>query len=94
MTTRQKILEETRYQQEQDITRLQRFKRWAKENVLGKSALAISVAGITTIVIGARKVVIKVAQATGRFVKAVYNLGKKLGALLAEILNVIAQALS
>ena len=95
LTTRQKILEETRYEQEVDITRLQRFKRWAKENLLGISALAISVAGIiTTIVIGPRKALIKGAQATGKFAKAVYNLGKKLGVLLAPILNVIAQALT
>ena len=93
LTTRQKILEETRYEQEEDITRLKRFKRWAKENLLGISALAISVAGIiTTIVIGPRKALIKGAQATGKFAKAVYNLGKKLGALLAPILNVIVQA--
>ena len=95
LTARQKILEETRYQQEEDITRLQRFNKWAKENLVGPSALAISVAGIiTTIIVDARKALIKGAQATGKFAKAVYNLGKKLGALLAPILNVIAQALS
>ena len=95
LTTRQKILEETRYEQEEDITRLQRFKKWVKENLVDISALTIPVAGIiTTIVIGARKALIKCAQATGKFAKAVYNLGKKLGALLAPILNVIAQALS
>ena len=95
LTGRQKILEETRYRQEEDITRLQRFKKWAKENLLGISVLAISVADIlTTIIVSARKALIKGAQATGKFAKAVYNLGKKLGALLAPILNVIAQALS
>ena len=95
LTTRQKLVKETRFQQEEDISRLQRFKEWAKENLGGISALAISVAGIiTTIVTGARKALVKGAQATGKFAKAVYNLGKKLGALLAPILNVIAQALS
>ena len=63
--------------------------------MFGISALAISIPGIiTTIIVGARKALIKGAQATGKFAKAVYNLGKKLGALLAPILNVIAQALS
>ena len=94
-TLEQRQLEETREQQEEDISRLQMFKDRAKENLVGLSALAISVAGIiTTIIVGARKALIKGAQATGKFAKAVYNLGKKLGALLAPILNVIAQALS
>ena len=84
---------ETREQQE-DISRLQKFKESAKENLVGLSALAISVAGIITIIVDTRKALIKGAQATGKFAKAVYNLGKKLGALLAPILNVIAQALS
>ena len=91
------IMEETATNNEsiKDLTRLVRFKEWAKENLVGLSALAISVAGIiTTIIVGARKALIKGAQATGKFAKAVYNLGKKLGALLAPILNVIAQAFS
>ena len=57
--------------------------------------MAISIAGtITTIVIGTRKALKKDAQATGIFAKAVYNLGKKLGPLLAPILNIIAQAIT
>ena len=40
-----------------DLTRLERFKKWARENVVGVSAIAISIAGIvTTAVIGARSV--------------------------------------
>ena len=35
-----------REQQEEDISRLQKFKKWAKENIAGVSALAISIAGI------------------------------------------------
>ena len=78
-----------------DLIRLEKFKRWAKDNLVGVSALAISIAGITTtIVIGARKALKKGAQATGKFAKAVYNLGKKLGPLLAPILNIIAQAIT
>ena len=43
LTTRQRILEETRFEQEEDITRLQRFKERAKENLVGILALSISV---------------------------------------------------
>ena len=77
-----------------DLTRFEKFKRLAKENLVDISALAISVAGIiTTIVVGAKKALLKGAQATGKFDKAVYDLGKKLGPLLAPILNLIAQAI-
>ena len=91
------IIEETADENESinNLKRLERFKEWAKENLLGVSALAISIAGIiTTIVVGARKAISKGAKVTSKFAKAVYNLGKKLGPLLAPILNVIAQALS
>ena len=45
--------EEVREQQEEDISRLQCFKEWAKENFVGLSAIAISVSSImTTIIIG------------------------------------------
>ena len=71
-TLEQRQLEETREQQEEDTSRLQKFKEWAKENLVGLSALAISVAGIiTTIIVGARKALVKGAQATGKFAKAV-----------------------
>ena len=47
--------------------RLQKFKEWAKENLVDLSTLAISVAGIiTTIIVGARKALMKGAQATGK----------------------------
>ena len=78
-----------------DLTRLEKFKRCAKDNLVGVSALAISIAGIiTTIVIGIGKALKKGAQATGKFAKAVYNLGKKLGPLLALILNIITQTIT
>ena len=49
-----------REQQEEDITRLQRFKKWAKENLIRLSAVAISIAGIiTAIIISARKALVK-----------------------------------
>ena len=47
-----------------DLTRLEKFKKWARENVVGVSAIAISIAGIvTTAVIGARSVVKKGGKA-------------------------------
>ena len=40
---------------ESDLGRLERFKKWAKENLVGISAVAIAIAGIiTTIVVIAR----------------------------------------
>ena len=60
--------------------------------MVGLSALAVSIAGIrTTITVSARKAILCGAQATGKFAKALYNLGKKLGALIAPLLNTLAQ---
>ncbi len=51
-----------------DLTRSERFKKWAKENIAGVSAVAISIAGIiTTIVIAGRSAVKKGAKAVGQF---------------------------
>ena len=79
-------------EQQEDISRLQCFKNWAKENMVGLSA--ISIAGtITTIIVSAKKAILCGSQATGKFAKALYNLGKKLGALLGPILNILAQVI-
>ena len=78
-----------------DLTRFERFKRWAKENITGVSAVAISVAGIiTTVVISGRNAVKKGAKAVGQFGKALANLAKKAGPAIATILNVLAQVLT
>ena len=78
-----------------DLTRSERFKRWAKENITGVSAVAISVAGIiTTVVISGRNAVKKGAKAVGQFGKALANLAKKAGPAIATILNVLAQVLT
>ena len=78
-----------------DLTRFERFKRWAKENLVGVSAIAISVAGIiTTVVISGRNAVKKGAKAVGQFGKALANLAKKAGPAIATILNVLAQVLT
>ena len=78
-----------------DLTRFERFKKWAKENLVGVSAVAISVAGIiTTAVVAGRNAVKKGAKAVGQFGKAHANLAKKAGPAIATILNVLAQALT
>ena len=63
--------------------------------MVGLSALAVSIAGIiTTIIVSARKAILRGSQATGKFAKTLYNLGKKLGSLAAPLLNIIAQVIS
>ena len=95
LTTRQIQKEEITEQQEEDISRLQRFKKWAKENMVGLSTLVVSIVGIiTTIIVSARKASLRGAQATEEFAKALYNLGQKLGSLIATLLNIIAQVIS
>ena len=78
-----------------DLTRFERFKKWAKENLMGVSAIAISVAGIiTTAVVAGRNAVKKGAKAVGQFGKALANLAKKAGPAIATILNILAQVLT
>ena len=63
--------------------------------MVGFSALAVSTAGImTTIIVSARKAILRGAQATGKFAKALCNLGKNSGSLIAPLLNIIAQVIS
>ncbi len=58
-----------------DLTTFERFRKWAKENITGVSAVTISIAGIiTTIVIAGRGAVKKGAKAVGQFGKALANL--------------------
>ncbi|CAB4032814.1 Hypothetical predicted protein [Paramuricea clavata] len=78
-----------------DLTRFERFKKWAKENIFGISAVAISVAGIiTTIIMGVRSVAKKGSRATSKFEKAMANLAGKIGPVLASVLNLVAKVLS
>ena len=92
---RDKTLEETRAAQEKDITRLQKFKKWAKENLVGLSSLAINVAGFATLaVLAARKAIAKGAQGVSKVSKAVANVGKKVAPLVASALKLIAQILT
>ena len=81
--------------QASDLGRLERFKEWARNNLIGLSAIAITIAGIvTTVVIAGRKVVKQAARATGKLAKALVNIGKKLGPLIAPLLNLMAQAIT
>ena len=88
-----KILNENA--EESDLGRLEKFKKWAKENLLGLSAVAISVAGIiTAIVIRARNALKQGAKAVGNLGKAIANIGKNFGAVISAVLNLISQILS
>ena len=61
------LVEET---ENNPLTRFERFKKWAKENLGGISVIAISVAGIiTTIVMGMKTVVVGGAKAASKFGK-------------------------
>ena len=81
--------------QSSDLGKLEKFKEWAKNNLIGLSAIAITIGGIvTTVVIAGRKTVRSAAKATGKLAKALVNIGKKLGPLIAPLLNLMAQAIS
>ena len=86
------IQEET---ERNDLTRFERFKKWAKKNITGVSALAISVAGIVTaVVMTGRNAIKKAAKPVGQFGKALANLAKKAAPAIATILNILAQELT
>ena len=81
--------------QTNDLSRLEKFKEWAKRNLVGISAIAITIAVIaTTVIIAGRSAVKAAGKATGKLAKALVNLGKKLGPLIAPLLNLMAQAIS
>ena len=78
-----------------DLTRFERFKEWAKRNLGGISIVAISVAGIvTTIVKGARNAVKRGARATSKFAKALKKLAEKAAPVLGALLNLAAKVLT
>ena len=78
-----------------DLTRFERFKKWARENITGLSVGAISVAGIfTTILMAGRNSLKRGGQAVSKFGKAVANLTKKFGPVLAALGNLIAKILT
>ena len=73
------------------LTRFERFKKWARENLGGISVVAISVAGIiTTIVMGMKTVVVGGAKAASKFGKFLAKLAQKAGPVLGALLNLAA----
>ena len=78
-----------------DLTRFERFRKWARENMLELSAVAISVAGIlTTVIIIGRSALKRGAQAVSKFGKAVANLAKKFGPILSAIGTLVSKVLT
>ena len=77
-----------------DISRLKRFTNWAKENLLGLSAVAISAAGIiTTFVIAGRGAVRAGAKATKKFAKGLAKVSEKVAPVLGALLNLVGNVL-
>ena len=78
-----------------DISRLRRFSKWAKENLLGLSAVAISAAGIiTSIVIAGRSAIKAGVRGTKKFAKALAEVAKKVAPVLGAVLNLIGSVLT
>ena len=77
-----------------DISRLRRFTNWAKENLLGLSAVAVSAADIiTTIVIAGRGAVKAGARATKKFASGLAKVAEKVAPVLGAFLNLIGNVL-
>ena len=78
-----------------DLTRFERFRKWARENLLELSAVSISVAGIlTTVIMTGRSALKRGAQAVSKFGKAVANLAKKFGPILSAIGTLVSKVLT
>ena len=57
-----------------------------KGNIIGISAVAISIAGvITAVVVGAKNTVKKGGQSLKKFAKSIYNTGKKFGPVISAL---------
>ena len=94
-TLKQRVLEEAKEEQLNDISRLRRFVKWLGKEKVGLTGVAVSVAGlITTLIVHARGAIIGTAKATSRVAKALANLAKKAGPVLVPVLNAVATALS
>ena len=63
-----------------DLSRYERFKKWAKENMFGLASPAISIAGfIATIITLARSGLRRTAKAVGELTKSIGEVGEKMG---------------
>ena len=82
-----------------DLTRFERFKKWARRNLGGISVVTISVAGIiTTIVMGARNAARKdslgkIAEKAGPMLGALLNLAAGVLKLEAKAIGFLAENL-
>ncbi|CAB4002826.1 Hypothetical predicted protein [Paramuricea clavata] len=94
-TLEQRVVEEAREAQLEDISRLRKFIDWVGKEKVGLVGIAVSTASlITALLIHARGAIVKTAKATGKVAKALANLAKKAGPIIVPILNTIATALS
>ena len=77
------------------LTRFEKFKKFAKENLLGLSAVSVSVAGIiTTIVIAGKSAVKAGANATKKFAKGLSKIAEKVAPVIGGVLNIVAKMLT
>ena len=91
----QRDLEQVHGEQVEDITKFQKVKKWMKENLVGLSAIGITIARIiTTIIVAGRKALATTASTLGTFGKAVIKTLKALVPILTPLLNILATALS
>ena len=78
-----------------DVTRLERFKKFVKDNALSLVGITIMFGTlVTSIVMAARSAIRKGATVTSKLARAVYNIGKKVAPLLSPIVSLIGTALS
>ena len=78
-----------------DISRLRRFTNWARENLLGFSAIAISAAGIITTIVIARRGAVKAgARATKKFARSLAKVAEKVAPVLGAVLNIVGKVLT
>ncbi|CAB4027863.1 Hypothetical predicted protein [Paramuricea clavata] len=94
-TLEQRVVEEAREAQLEDISRLRKFIDWVGKEKVGLVGIAVSTASlITALLIHARGAIVKTAKTTSKVAKALANLAKKAGPILVPILNAVATALS
>ena len=85
---REKVREDIR-------TKFERFRRWAKENIGALAAIAISIAGIiTTVVVARKKTIMGASKGLGAVGKALAGLAKSALPILIPILNWLSTILS
>ena len=77
-----------------DLTRFEKFKKWARNNITGISVGVLTIAGIvTTILMTGRNTLKRGGHAVSKFGKAVANITKKLGPVIAAAGNLAAKIL-